>query len=53
MQDSKTFPFNLTTPQGKSEFEAYINEFNDKVPGAFAAPGTKFDFKAYYAELGV
>jgi hypothetical protein len=23
------------------------------VPGAFSQPGTPFDFKAYYAELGV
>ena len=53
VQNAKTFPFNLTTSHGKSEFEAYINDFNEKVPGSFSAPGTKFDFKAYYAELGV
>ena len=53
MNDSKTFPFNLTSNQGKSDFEAYVNDFNEKVPGAFCAPGTKFDFKSYYAELGV
>ena len=52
-QNAKTFPFNLTTTQGKKEFEEHVNDFNDKVPGAFSAPGTKFDFKAYYAELGV
>lgn len=52
-QDSKTFPFNLTTPQGKSEFENYLNDFSAKVPGAFSAPGTPFDFKSYYASLGV
>lgn len=53
VQDNKTFPFNLTNAQGKGEFEAYINEFNQKVPGAFCAPGNNFDFKAYYADLGV
>ena len=53
VRDSRTFPFNLTTPQGKSEFENYINDFNEKVPGAFSPPGSKFDFKAYYAQLGV
>lgn len=53
MQDAKTFPFNLTTAQGKREFETYITDFSEKVPGAFSAPGTKFDFKNYYAELGV
>jgi hypothetical protein len=53
IKDSKTFPFNLTTAQGKSEFETYLNDFNEKVPGAFSQPGTPFDFKAYYAELGV
>ena len=53
VNDSKTFPFNLTTSQGKSQFEAYVKEFNEKVPGAFCPPGTNFDFKSYYAELGV
>ena len=53
VRDKKTFPFNLTTNQGKKEFEDYINDFNEKVPGAFSPPGQKFDFKAYYAELGV
>jgi hypothetical protein len=53
VQDAKTFPFNLTTQDGKNDFEAHINELNDKVPGAVASPGTKFDFKTYYAELGV
>ena len=53
VQNSKTFPFNLTTAQGKSDFESYVNDFNEKVPGAFSAPGTPFDFKSYYAELGV
>lgn len=53
VQNPKTFPFNLTTPQGKSEFESYINDFNEKVPGSFSAPGTNFNFKTYYAELGV
>ena len=49
VQNPKTFPFNLTTAQGKSQFEAYINDFNQKVPGSFSQPGSKFDFKAYYA----
>jgi hypothetical protein len=53
VRDKKTFPFNLTTAQGKRDFEEYVTDFNEKVPGAFSAPGTKFDFKAYYAELGV
>lgn len=53
VQNAKTFPFNLTTSQGKQEFEEYINDFNEKVPGSFSPPGTKFDFKAYYAQLGV
>ncbi len=53
VNDGKTFPFNLTTNHGKSEFEAYVKDFNEKVPGAFCAPGTQFDFKSYYAELGV
>lgn len=48
VRDYKTFPFNLTTNQGKSEFEDYLNDFNEKVPGAFAPPGQKFDFKTYY-----
>lgn len=30
-----------------------MTDFNEKVPGAFSVPGAKFDFKAYYAELGV
>lgn len=53
VRDRKTFPFNLTSNQGKREFEDYMNDFNEKVPGAFAPPGQKFDFKTYYAELGV
>ena len=53
VQDPKTFPYNLTTSQGKSEFQAYVNDFNSKVPGSFSAPGQQFDFKTYYAELGV
>lgn len=53
VRNAKTFPFNLTTAQGKSQFEAYVNDFNEKVPGSFSPPGTKFDFNAYYAELGV
>lgn len=52
-QNAATFPFNLATAQGKKEFEEHINDFNEKVPGSFSPPGTKFDFKAYYAELGV
>lgn len=53
VRDRKTFPFNLTTNQGKREFEEHINEINDKVPGALAPPGQKFDFKAYYEQIGV
>lgn len=53
VRDQKTFPFNLTTNQGKRDFEEYMNDFNAKVPGAFAPPGQNFDFKTYYAEIGV
>jgi hypothetical protein len=53
VKDPKRFPFNLTTVDGKKEFEEYMTDFNEKVPGAFAPPGQKFDFKTYYAELGV
>lgn len=53
VRDRRTFPFNLTTNQGKRDFEDHVNEINEKVPGALAPPGQKFDFKAYYAELGV
>ena len=28
VNDGKTFPFNLTTNHGKSEFEAYVKDFN-------------------------
>lgn len=53
VRDAKTFPFNLTTNQGKREFEEHINDLNEKAPGALAAPGQKFDFKAYYEQIGV
>lgn len=53
MRDPKRFPFNLTTVEGKKEFEDYMTDFNEKVPGAFASPGQKFDFKTYYSEIGV
>jgi hypothetical protein len=53
VRDPKRFPFNLTTVEGKKEFEDYMTDFNEKVPGAFASPGQKFDFKTYYSEIGV
>ena len=53
VRNKKTFPFNLTTAEGKRSFEDYINDYNEKVPGAFAPVGQKFDFKAYYAQLEV
>jgi len=53
VRDRKTFPYNLTTAAGKRDFEEYVNDFNEKVPGALAPVGQKFDFKSYYAELGV
>ena len=51
--DPKTFPFDLTTSEGKREFEDHINDFNEKCPGALAPRGQNFDFKTYYSELGV
>jgi len=53
VRDRRTFPFDLTNEYGKREFESYITKFNEDVPGALAQEGQKFDFKAYYAEIGV
>ncbi len=53
VRDKKTFPFNLTTAEGKRKFEDYVKDFNEKVPGALAPVGQNFDFKTYYEEIGV
>jgi len=53
VRDKKFIPYDLTTADGKKQFEDEINEINEKVPGAVASPGQKFDFKKYYGELGV
>lgn len=52
-RDAKTFPYNLTNDEGKRQFEDHINDFNEKAPGVLAPVGQKFNFKNYYAELGV
>lgn len=49
LKEQKTFLYNLTTAEGKKKFEDDINEINEKVPGAVASPGQKFNFKAYYS----
>ena len=53
VRDKKTFPFNLTSAEGKRKFEDYVKDFNERVPGALAPVGQKFDFKTYYEEIGV
>ena len=51
--DRKRFPYDLTTTEGKKRFEDYINTLNAKTPGVVAVEGQQFDFKKYYAEIGV
>lgn len=53
VRDRRTFPHDLTTPEGKRKFEEHINDIVDFAPGSYAPYGEKFDFKAYYAEIGV
>ena len=53
VKDRKRFPFDLTTPEVKRRFEDYINTINAKTPGVVAVEGQQFDFKKYYAEIGV
>ena len=53
VNDRKRFPFDLTTPEGKRRFEDYVNTIHSKTPGVVAVEGQQFDFKKYYAEVGV
>lgn len=53
VKDRKRFPFDLTTAEGKRRFEDYVNTVNAKTPGVVAPEGQQFDFKKYYAEIGV
>lgn len=52
-RDRRVFPFDLTTKDGKRKFEEYVTDYNESVPGALCPAGQKFDFNAYYAEVGV
>ena len=53
VKDRKKFPFDLTNAEGKKRFEEYVNNVNEKTPGVVASEGQQFDFKKYYAEIGV
>lgn len=53
VKDRTRFPYNLTTQEGKKTFEKHIVDLNQKIPGCVAPPGQKFDFKAYYQEIGL
>lgn len=53
VRDRKKFPFDLTNAEGKRRFEEYVNNVNEKTPGVVAPEGQQFDFKKYYAEIGV
>ena len=53
VRNKKKFPYDLTTSQGKKDFEGYISEYNAKYPGMVAVEGQNFDFKAYYEQIGV
>jgi hypothetical protein len=53
VSDRKRFPFDLTSAEGKRRFEEYVNSINAKTPGVVAPEGQQFDFKKYYAEIGV
>ena len=53
VRDPKRFPYDLTTAEGKREFEEWITEFNDRNPGIVIPVGAKLDFKAHYAKIGV
>ena len=52
-KDKTRFPWNLTTEEGKRDFETYVKEYQETCPGVFAPEGQKFDFEKYYKELGV
>lgn len=49
VKDRKRFPFDLTTAEGKTRFEDYVQNINKKTPGVVATEGQQFDFKKYYA----
>jgi len=53
VRDPKRFPFDLTTKEGKRDFEEWLTEFNERNPGIALPVGQKLDFKAHYAKLGV
>lgn len=53
VRDPKKFPYDLTTAEGKKEFENEINDVNQKHPGLVAVEGQSFDFKKHYNEIGV
>lgn len=53
VRDRKKFPNDITTAEGKRDFERRFNAINEKCPGLMVAEGEKFDFKAYYNEIGV
>ncbi len=53
VKDRKRFPWDLTSAEGKRRFEDYVNNVNAKTPGVVAPEGQQFDFKKYYAEIGV
>lgn len=53
VKDRKKFPWDLTSAEGKRRFEDYVNNINTKTPGVVAPEGQQFNFKKYYAEIGV
>ena len=53
VRDRRKFPHDLTTAEGKRKFEQEFNAVNEKSPGLLSPEGQKFDFKAYYNEIGV
>ena len=53
VRDPKKFPYDLTTAEGKRTFEDEIKTINNKYPGIVAPEGQSFDFKKYYAEIGL
>ena len=53
VHDRKRFPYDLTNAEGKRRFEDYVNKINEQTPGVVATEGQQFDFKKYYAEIGV
>lgn len=49
VRDPRKFPYDLTTAEGKRQFESEVNTINEKYPGILAVEGQKFDFQKYYA----